>query len=101
MTSPIKIILDHEYMTDRLRTRSLARQQWSKVIECDAVLDACKRLRAAIARDAESDIASIDPKQDMTPTQTQEASLPPATTALDTLNPFRHVELKQNSKQIE
>lgn len=73
----IKVILDHEHVTDRLRTRSLARQQWSKVIECDAVLDACKRLRAAIARDAE---------RDGTLTQTQKASLPPAT-ALGVTNP--------------
>lgn len=57
MNTPEQIlakVLVRERELDRIRTRSLARQQWAAVIEVEARLDECKRLRTKLTEESTS-----------------------------------------------
>ncbi len=48
-------LINRETELDRKRTVSLARQQWAAVIELEAKLSECKRLRNWLAENAEAE----------------------------------------------
>lgn len=60
MTELLKWLTHREHELENKRTRSLARQQWADVIECDARIDECAKTRAKISLIAQKPQA-IDP----------------------------------------
>lgn len=61
MNNLLSHLVSHENELERKRTRALARQLWGDVIDCDARIDVCKKLRKWLTDEAMKDAKQPNP----------------------------------------